>query len=103
MGSNSLKVAVFLLLKESLSKRIMISSCCAVNPSNIHVYLSGARRLFYLLIAKCFTHFTRVIAGIMFAHILTPSLEKKLFKARTNTTFMDRSQQHAGKIAVAMQ
>jgi hypothetical protein len=38
----------------------------------------------------------------MFAHILTPSLEK-LFKARTNKTFMDRSQQHAGKIAVAMQ
>jgi hypothetical protein len=38
----------------------------------------------------------------MFAHILTPSLEK-LFKARTNTTFMDRSQQHAGKIADAMQ
>jgi hypothetical protein len=62
----------------------------------------GLGVFFYLLIAKCFTHFTRVIAGIMFAHILTPSLEK-LFKARTNTTFMDRSQQHAGKIAVAMQ
>jgi hypothetical protein len=68
----------------------------------MYVYLSGQGVLFYLLIAKCFTHFTRVIAGIMFAHILTPSLEK-LFKARTNTTFMDRSQQHAGKIAVAMQ